>query len=69
MPVTIEEFLAAIKALGLTRTRYGNAWETRDGTFVHVPDPYKIKFEDRPSILKDVQRSVTLPQRCAPDDA
>ena len=59
--MTAEEFLAAIKALGLTRTSHGNAWENREGGFVHVPDPYKIKFEDRPSILEDVRRSVTLP--------
>jgi|HubBroStandDraft_6_1064221.scaffolds.fasta_scaffold5678388_1 hypothetical protein len=47
MLVTIEEFFAAIKALGLTQSLVPNIYLDRDGLPCTVPDPLEYDFDER----------------------
>jgi hypothetical protein len=47
MPVTIDEFFAAIRALGLTQSSVPNVYLDRDRCPCSVPDPLEYNFEER----------------------
>jgi hypothetical protein len=51
MPMTVEEFLAAIKALGFTQSNVPNVYFDRDGCPCSVPDPLEYDFDERKIIF------------------
>jgi hypothetical protein len=60
--MTPDEYLSEVRnTLHLTHSGPGNVWRDPDGHPHHVPDPYKLKFDERRGILNDIRASLGLP--------
>lgn len=56
--MTIDEYWAAIKALGLTPTNVPTVFRGRDGTPYHVRSPDDMTPEARAELIKEMRAAV-----------